>query len=78
MPAFAHLDVTSPMRSVVDGITSGRFAEEWEAERAAGSPRFEQLKREAVGPEMVAFERALREQLGEGSLDRSADRDGQG
>ena len=62
---FEHLDVAAPMRSIVDDIAEGRFAEEWSAERDAGFPTFEQLKREAVGPEIVAWEQELRSQLGE-------------
>jgi ketol-acid reductoisomerase len=62
---FDHLDVASGMRAIVDGIASGRFAEEWRAERAAGTPTFERLRREAVGPEMAAWEQDLRRRLGE-------------
>ena len=65
VPNFEHLDVAAPMRSIVDDIAEGRFAEEWSAERDAGFPTFERLKGEAVGPEIVAWEQELRSQLGE-------------
>ncbi len=62
---FEHLDVTGPMREVVEGIRSGAFADEWDAERDAGSPRFQALKDQAVGEAVQAFERDLRRRLGE-------------
>jgi ketol-acid reductoisomerase len=65
VPEFTHLDVTSPMRKVVAAIKSGAFADEWDAERDAGFPRFTELKEAAVGPGMVEFEADLRRQLGE-------------
>lgn len=65
LPAFEHLDVAAPMRAVVEGIASGRFADEWDAERDAGFPTFERLKASAVGPEIRAFEDDLRSRLGE-------------
>ncbi len=64
-PEFAHLDVVAPMRSVVEGIKSGAFADEWDAERDAGFPRFQELKQAAVGEGMAEFEADLRRQLGE-------------
>jgi ketol-acid reductoisomerase len=45
---FAGLDVVSRMREVVNEITSGEFAKEWAAERAAGYPRMKEL--EAASP----------------------------
>jgi ketol-acid reductoisomerase len=65
VPEFAHLDVAGPMRGIVQGITSGRFADEWDAERDAGFPRFQELKAAAVGPGIAEFEADLRRQLGE-------------
>lgn len=62
---FDHLDVAARMREIVDGIASGRFADEWDAERAADFATFDELKRSAVGPEIVEFERELRTRLGE-------------
>jgi ketol-acid reductoisomerase len=69
VPEFAHLDVTGPMQSIVDGITSGAFADEWDAERDAGYPRFAALKEAAVGPGMAEFEADIRRQLGETAVD---------
>jgi ketol-acid reductoisomerase len=65
VPNFEHLDVASPMRSIVDDIAEGRFAQEWSAERDGGFTTFQRLKEEAVGPEIVAWEQELRSQLGE-------------
>jgi ketol-acid reductoisomerase len=65
---YDHLDVGATMRDIVEGIASGRFADEWDAERDAGFPQFERLKSAAVGPEIVEFERDLRRQLGEGAV----------
>ncbi len=65
---YQHLDVASTMRDIVEGIASGRFAEEWDAERDAGFAEFERLRSAAVGPEIAEFERDLRRQLGEGAV----------
>ncbi|HZB71453.1 MAG TPA: hypothetical protein VE395_04915, partial [Acidimicrobiales bacterium] len=67
-PRYGHLDVAATMRDIVDNIASGRFADEWDAERDAGFPEFERLKSAGVGPEIVEFERDLRRQLGEGAV----------
>ena len=62
---YDHLDVAAKMREIVDGIASGRFADEWDAERDAGFPEYERLKAAAVGPGMAEFDRDLRARLGE-------------
>jgi len=62
---FTHLDVAGPMRGVVADIASGTFADEWDAERDAGFPRFRALKDAAVGPAVREFEEDLRRRLGE-------------
>ncbi len=62
---FDDLDVPSRMRAIVDGIRSGRFADEWDAERDNGFSNFERLKEAAVGPDIIEWERELRQQLGE-------------
>lgn len=67
VPEFTHLDVAGPMQAIVDGIKSGAFADEWDAERDAGFPRFTELKEAATGPGMAEFEADLRRQLGEGA-----------
>ena len=56
------------MRERVADITSGRFADEWDAERDAGYPRLEALRAKAMAPEILAFEAELRTKLGEGTL----------
>ena len=62
---YDHLDVSSTMRELVSDITSGRFADEWDAERDAGYPRLEALRSKALAPEILAFEEDLRLKLGE-------------
>jgi ketol-acid reductoisomerase len=65
---YRHLDVAATMRELVADITSGRFADEWEAERDAGYPNLEALRAKVVGPEVLAFEADLRRKLGEGAV----------
>lgn len=65
---YAHLDVAATMRTIVDGIASGAFANEWDAERASDFAKFKELKAAAVGPEIAAFENDLRTRLGEGAI----------
>ena len=36
---YDHLDFAATMRELADDIASGRFADEWDAERDAGYPR---------------------------------------
>ena len=67
VPQFEHLDVAGPMRTIVEGIASGAFAEEWEAERDAGFPELHRLKDAAAGPAVRQFEQDLRTKLGQGS-----------
>jgi ketol-acid reductoisomerase len=64
---YGHLDVLATMRELVDDIASGRFADEWDAERDAGYPQFEALRAKAMAPEILAFEADLRTKLGEGA-----------
>jgi len=63
--SYDHLDVAATMRELVADITSGRFADEWEAERDAGYPTLEALRAKAMAPEILAFEAELRAKLGE-------------
>ena len=60
-----HLDVPTTMREIVEGIASGQFADEWDAERDGGYAEFERLKQAAAGPAIAAFEADLRRRLGE-------------
>ncbi|MCU1463969.1 MAG: hypothetical protein JWO37_4044 [Acidimicrobiales bacterium] len=66
--SYDHLDVATTMRELVGDITSGRFADEWDAERDAGYPRLDALRAKAMAPEILAFEADLRAQLGEGAV----------
>ncbi|MFN8036141.1 MAG: ketol-acid reductoisomerase [Acidimicrobiia bacterium] len=65
--AYAGVDVLTTMRALVDTIASGRFADEWDAERDAGYPRLTELKEQHAGPAVREFEAALRRELGEGA-----------
>ena len=65
---YDHLDVAATMRELVGDITSGRFADEWDAERDSGYARLEALRSKAMAPEILAFEADLRAKLGEGSI----------
>ena len=58
---------TSPtvMREVLGDIESGKFADEWDAERDAGYPNLERLRAEKLSPEVVSFEEDLRARLGQ-------------
>ena len=62
---YDHLDLAATMRALVDDIESGRFADEWDAERDAGYPRLEALRAKAMAPEILGFEADLRAKLGE-------------
>jgi ketol-acid reductoisomerase len=62
---YDGLDVAAVMREVLSEIESGKFADEWEAERDAGYPNLQRLRAEKLSPEVVAFEEDLRARLGE-------------
>ena len=62
---YDHLDMAATMRKLVDDISSGRFADEWDAERDAGYAHLEALRASAMAPEILAFEEELRAKLGE-------------
>ena len=62
---YQHLDVAATMRELVDDIASGRFADEWDAERDAGYPKLDALRAAAMAPGILAFEEDLRSRLGE-------------
>jgi ketol-acid reductoisomerase len=67
---YDHLDVASTMRELVGDITSGRFADEWDAERDAGYPKLDALRSRALAPEILEFEEDLRLRLGERAVPR--------
>jgi ketol-acid reductoisomerase len=54
------------MRALADDIESGRFADEWDAERDAGYPTLNGLKEQHAGPAVREFEAELRRRLGPG------------
>ena len=62
---FDGLDVAQVMRTVLNEIESGEFADEWDAERNAGYPNLERLRAEKLSPAVIAFEQDLRARLGE-------------
>src|SRR3954471_24896443 len=62
---YAHLDVAGKMREIVDNIADGGFAKEWDAERDADHPTLAKLRAEALPPELIEWETALRSTLGE-------------
>jgi ketol-acid reductoisomerase len=68
--AFAEVDLRTRMRELLDDIASGRFADEWDAERDAGYPVLEELRERHAGASVAEFEAALREQLGQGAVQR--------
>ena len=61
---FDSVDVVSHMRRLTEDITSGRFADEWDAEREAGHPKLAALKEEHCGPFVQELEADLRTKLG--------------
>lgn len=61
-------EVGATMRRLVDDITSGRFADEWDGERDAGYPNLTRLREQHAGTAVAEFETALRRQLGEGTI----------
>jgi ketol-acid reductoisomerase len=63
---YDHLDFATVMRGLTDDIASGRFADEWDAERDAGYPQLEALKEQHAGPAVREFEAELRRRLGPG------------
>jgi ketol-acid reductoisomerase len=63
---FDHLDVRATMEELTDVISSGRFADEWDAERDAGYPTLTALKEQHAGPAVRDYEAELRRRLGPG------------
>ena len=62
---YDGLDVAAEMRRLTEAITSGRFADEWDAEREAGHPTLAALKEEHCGAFIQELEADLRSKLGE-------------
>ncbi len=61
---YDHLDFNTKMRALTEDITSGRFADEWDAERDAGYPKLKALKEQHAGPAVREYETDLRKRLG--------------
>ena len=69
---YDHLDLLSTMRTLTDDIESGRFADEWDAERDAGYPKLGALKDQHAGVAVREYEADLRTRLGPGVARRPA------
>ncbi|MGO8872631.1 MAG: ketol-acid reductoisomerase [Acidimicrobiales bacterium] len=63
---YDRLDLLPIMRALTDDIDSGRFADEWDAERDAGYPTLTALKAQFAGPAVREYEAELRTRLGPG------------
>ena len=61
---FDHVDVATTMKELVEDITSGRFADEWDAEASAGAPTLAELRDQHAGELIKAVEDDLRAKLG--------------
>jgi len=61
---YDALDFDSKMQSTVEKISSGAFADEWDAESAAGYPNLKELKQAHAGPGIERMEADLRRRLG--------------
>jgi ketol-acid reductoisomerase len=64
---FDHLDLLTTMQALADDIDSGRFADEWDAERDAGYPTLTALKDVHAGAAIREYEAELRTRLGPGA-----------
>ena len=61
---YDSLDFSGIMKELVQYISSGAFADEWDAESAAGHPKLDALRELHAGPGIRAMEAQLRERLG--------------
>lgn len=66
--SYDDVEFGETMRRLVDDIASGRFADEWDAERDAGYPNLIRLREQYAGPQVAAFEAELRTKLGQGAV----------
>jgi ketol-acid reductoisomerase len=64
-------ELGATMRRLVEHITSGDFADEWDGERDAGYPNLQRLREQHAGAAVRNFETALRRELGEGAISRA-------
>jgi ketol-acid reductoisomerase len=65
---YDHLDFVTTMRQLADDIETGKFADEWDAERDAGYPTLTTLKEQHAGPAVREYEAELRRRLGPGAV----------
>jgi ketol-acid reductoisomerase len=61
---FDALDFAPKMKEVVEGIASGRFADEWDEESQSGYERLARLKDQHCGKAIKAMEKEVRTRLG--------------
>lgn len=64
---YNHLDIVPTMREITDGIASGAFADEWDAEAAQGMPTLAALKQRHAGEVVQSVFDDLRASLGPGA-----------
>ncbi len=69
---YDALDLDPVMKELVEHITSGAFADEWDAEGRAGYPTLEALRQAHAGPGIAALEASLRARLGPGASSRKS------
>lgn len=62
-PRFATQELKAKMKDILEEIRSGRFAQEWTAEQAAGHPRFRELKQKAWEHPLNEIEERVRRDL---------------
>jgi ketol-acid reductoisomerase len=70
--AYGHIDLAGRMRELVEHITTGAFAKEWDAESDAEHPTLAKLRQEALPQELVDWEQDLRQTLGETAVQRES------
>ncbi len=61
---FDDLDIAGKMSELTADISSGRFADEWDAESETGYKKLEELTQLHAGPDIEEFEDDLRNRLG--------------
>jgi ketol-acid reductoisomerase len=69
---YDSLDFKPIMREITEGIASGEFAKEWDAEAAAGYETLTSLKEAHCGEGIKSFERDIRRRIGLGVLRSSS------
>ena len=62
--AFDALDFAPKMKEIVDGIATGRFADEWDEESREGHKRLAELKDQHCGAGIKTMESEMRTRLG--------------